>query len=91
MEKTPPVGKPTKGPDTTVPLNWKAISEAQLDALLNKAKSGRDPAAAKQLIEYFYRRIHANEPYNQTVLLEYLHHAFGKIVEGQTPGQAFGI
>jgi hypothetical protein len=77
--------------DRTVTLTWKDISDADLRAALAGAKSGSDPAAAMRLIEYFHRRIHDNLPYDQTILLEFLDHVFGGIIEGRKPGDALGL
>lgn len=77
--------------DRTVKLTLRDISEADLRAALASVKGGFDPAASMKLIEYFYARIHDNLPYDQTILLEYLEHAFGKIVDGVRPDHAFGI
>ena len=77
--------------DRTLKLKWKDISDAELHAALESVKGGSDPAASMKLIEYFFRRIHDNQSYNQTILLEFLDHIFGKIVDGQQPDHAFGL
>ncbi len=77
--------------DRTVKLTWKDISEAELRALVASATSGSDPAASMRLIEYFYRRMHDNLPYDQTILLAYLEHAFGRLLDGQPADRAFGL
>lgn len=77
--------------DRTVKLTWKDISESELRAALSGAKTGTDPAAAMKLIEYFHKRIHDNLSYDQTILFEYLVHAFGGIVDGQSADRALGL
>ena len=77
--------------DRTVKLTWKDISDAELRAVLARVKGGSDPVASMKLIEYFYRRIHDNLPYDQTILFEYLDHVFGRIIDGQPPDRAFGF
>ncbi len=91
MTKTRSDGKRKSDVDRTVKLTWKDISEVELRAALVGAKSGSDPAASMKLIEYFYKRIHESLPYEQTILLEYLDHALGRIVDGQSADRAFGI
>lgn len=91
MQKTRNEGERKLDADRTVKLTWKEVSEAELRAALASAKSGSDPAAAIKLIEYFYKRIHDNLPYNQTILFEYLDHAFGGIVDGRPVDSAFGL
>jgi hypothetical protein len=77
--------------DRTVKLTWPDTSEADLRAALASVKGGFDASASMKLIKYFYARIHDNLPYDQTILLEYLEHAFGKIVDGVQPNHAFGF
>jgi hypothetical protein len=67
------------------------MSDADLRATLTRARSGADPGAAMQLIEYFHRRIRDNLPYDRTILFEYLEHVFGRIVDGERPDRAFGF
>ena len=83
MQKTRNEGERKSDVDRTVKLTWKEVSDADLRAALAGAKDGSDPAASMKLIEYFYRRIHDNLPYDQTILFEYLDHVFGRIVEGE--------
>lgn len=91
MPKTRNEGERKSDVDRTVKLTWKEVSEAELRAALASAKGGSDPAAAMKLIEYFYRRIHDNLPYDQTILFEYLDHALGGIVDGRAADSAFGL
>lgn len=77
--------------DQTVKLKWKDVPEMELHAALASVTGGFDPAASMKLMEYFYRRIHDNLPYDQTVLCAYLDHVFGKMVDGQPPDIAFGF
>jgi hypothetical protein len=77
--------------DRTVKLTTKDISDAELRAALASAINGGDPAASMKLIEYFYRRLHDNLPYEQTILFEYLDHVFGRIVDGEQPDRALGL
>lgn len=73
-------------------LKWRNLTDAELISALAAAKLGSDPVAARTLIEYFYQRIHSGERYNERVLLEYLDHAFGKIIEDkQSADHAFGF
>ena len=91
MAKSQNEGERKSAVDRTVSLTWKDISEAELRAALAGAKSGSDSAASMKLVEYFYKRIHDNLPYEQTILFEYLDHAFGRIVDGQPADRAFGF
>ncbi len=91
MKKTGNEGGRKSNADQTVKLTWKDLSEAELRAALAGVKSGSDPAASMKLIEYYYKRIHDNLPYDQTILFEYLDHVFGRIVEGQPADRAFGL
>ena len=91
MKKTRKEGGLKSDVDQTIKLTWKDISEAELRAALGGVKSGSDPAASMKLIEYFYKRIHDNLPYDQTILFEYLDHVFGGIVNGQPADRAFGL
>lgn len=77
--------------DRTVKLTSKDISQADLRAALASVKSGSDSSASMKLIEFFHRRFHDNLPYDQMILFEFLDHVFGKIVDGETPDQAFGF
>ena len=77
--------------DRTLKLKWKDISEAELQATLERAKAGSDPAASMELIEYFYRRIHDNLAYDQTILLAFLDHVFGEILDGKQPDRVLGF
>lgn len=77
--------------DRTVKLTWKDISEAELHALLAGVTSGSDPTASMRLVEYFYKRIHDNLPYDQTILFAFLDHVFGRLVDGQPADRAFGF
>lgn len=77
--------------DRTVKLTWKEISETDLRLALAGVKSGSDPAAARKLLEHFYRQIHGNLPYDQVILLEFLDCVFGRIVEGQEPNRVLGF
>jgi hypothetical protein len=81
----------TTAVDRTVKLTWKDISEAELRAALADAKGGSDPRASLRLIEYFHRRIRDNLPYDQTILFEYLEHAFGRIIDGEPADRALGL
>ena len=71
---------------------WQDVSDADLNGALAAVKHDFDPVAARTLIEYFYERIHNNDPYNEKVLLEFLDHAFGKIIkENRSLDIAFGF
>jgi len=91
MNKTHDGDRKKADVDRTVQLTSKDISQADLRAALASVKGGSDPAASMKLIEYFYRRIHDNLPYDQTILFEYLDHVFGRIVDGQPADRAFGF
>jgi hypothetical protein len=91
MESTRDKGPRKSDADQTVKLTWKDISDEELRAALARAKSGSDPAASMKLIEYYHRRIRDNLPCDQMILFEFLEHAFGRMVEGQLPDQAFGF
>ena len=77
--------------DRTLRLKWKDISEAELRATLESVKGGSDPAASMKLIEYFYRQIHDNQSYDQTILLAFLDHIFGEILDGRQPDHVLGF
>jgi len=73
-------------------MKWQDVSESDLKGALSSVVYGHDPVATRNLIEYFYERIHNGTPYNECVLREYLDHAFGKIIEdGWTADHAFGF
>lgn len=73
-------------------MKWLDVTEADLNDALAAVKYGHDPDAARNLIEYFYERIRSGERHNERVLLEFLDHAFGKIVEDNwSPNHAFGL
>jgi len=91
MENTRKEGGRKSDVDRTVKLTWKDISEAELRALLAGVTSGSDPAASMRLVEYFYKRIHDNLPYDQTILFAFLDHVFGRLVDGQPADRAFGF
>jgi hypothetical protein len=91
MKETDQKSQRERDVDRTVKLKWKDIPEIELHAALARVTVGFDPAESMKLIEYFYRRIHDNLPYDQTVLFAYLDHAFGKIVSGEQPDIAFGF
>jgi hypothetical protein len=70
---------------------WLNDSDDYLNWTLAAAKRGRR-VSALNLIQHFYSRIHGGERYNTQVLLEYLDHAFGKILnEGSSADHAFGL
>jgi hypothetical protein len=91
MEKNRRDDNRASAADRTVKLTWQDISEAELRAALADVKRGADPAASLRLIEYFYRRLRDNLPYDQTILFEYLEHAFGRIVDGEPADRALGL
>lgn len=91
MEKTRKLGERKSDADRTVKLTWQDLTEAELRAALAAMKSGADPAASRRLIEYYYKRIHDNLPYDQTILFDFLDHALGAIVNGQPADRAFGL
>jgi hypothetical protein len=84
-------GKRRFDADRTTKLTWQELSHEELRAALAGAKSGSDPRAAMKLIGYFHGRIRDNLPYDQTILLEYLLHAFGRIVDGLPADRALGL
>lgn len=80
--------------ESDVPLNmrWRDISAGDLRAALAEIKHGFDPDAARNLITYFHEHMREGVEFNQEVLLDYLYHAFGKIVvEGWSADHAFGL
>lgn len=77
--------------DRTVKLTWKEISEADLRLALAGVQADSDPAAARKLLEYFYRQMHGGLPYDQAILLEFLDCAFGRIVAGEEPNRVLGF
>ena len=91
MNKTHEGNQKKSDVDRTVQLTSKDISQADLRAALASVKGGSDKFTSIRLIEYFHRRFHDNLPYDQAILFEFLDHAFGRIVGGETPDQAFGF
>jgi hypothetical protein len=72
--------------------NSERISDHDLKGALTAVKYGYDPVAALNLIEYFHKKISEDGAYHTPFLLEYIHHAFGKIVEeGWSADHAFGL
>lgn len=68
------------------------ISDADLKGALAAVTYGHDPVAALNLITYFYQRIDNNSPFNEQILFDFIHHAFGKIVnDGVSADHAFGF
>ena len=73
-------------------MTWHDVSDDDLNSALAAVKYGHDPDSALKLVQYFYERIHHGESYNEPVLLEYLHHTFGKIIEDEcSANHAFGF
>lgn len=73
-------------------MKWRDVSDADLNGALAAVMYAHDPVAAKNLIEYFYERIHHGEGYNERILHELLNHAFGKVIEENwTLDRAFGF
>ena len=73
-------------------MKWGDVTNADLEGALLAIKYGHDPVAAKNLIEYFYERIHGGASFNERVLHGFLDHAFGKVaIEGWSADQAFGL
>lgn len=56
------------------------LSASDLRRYLADVIVGKNPAAARALIGYFYWRIENYEDYDRDVLHEYLRHAFGRIL-----------
>lgn len=55
-------------------------------------KNDYEPFAARSLIEYFHERFREGYPYNERVLLEFVAHAFAKMIEENwTADHAFGL
>jgi hypothetical protein len=68
------------------------VEAANLQGYLAFVKYGHDPEAARDLMKYFHERITKGLPFNQPVLLEYLGHAFGQILnENKSADEAFGL
>jgi len=73
-------------------MKWLDVADADLNSALAAVKYGHDPVAAKNLIEYFHERFKDGLPYNERILIEFLGHAFGKIIEeGSSADHAFGL
>lgn len=96
MKADPPeIGNPaTVMPDTygqTNTMKYSNVTDAELNGALAAVIHGHDEVAARSLVEYFHERIHQGEAFNERVLLEYLDHAFGRIVAGKSADVAFGF
>ncbi len=73
-------------------MKWHDVVNSELNGALAAVKYGHDPVAAKNLIEYFLERFRDGSHYNEHILLEFLDHAFGKIIEeGWSADHAFGL
>lgn len=74
------------------PTKWGEMTGDDLKGALVAVIHGHDPVAARNLIECFHERMRDDQTYDERVLLEYVHHAFTKIVkENWTADQAFGL
>lgn len=73
-------------------MEWHVATERDLMGALAAAMYGHDPDAARNLIQYFHERFQDGGPYNNRVLIQFLTHAFGKIItEGWSADHAFGL
>lgn len=73
-------------------MKWNDVKDADLEGALAAVMHGYDPIAARSLIEYFHERLCDGLPYNERVLIEFIGHSFGKIVEDDwCADHAFGL
>jgi hypothetical protein len=73
-------------------MKWLDVTDGDLQGALAAIKHGFDPDAARNLIAYFHEHMREGVDFNQQVLLDYLYHAFGKIIEdGWSADHAFGL
>ena len=73
-------------------MKWAAVPDADIRGALNVVLHAHDPAAAKNLIEYFHERFSNEMPYNEEVLLAFVKMAFRRMAEdGWSADHAFGL
>ncbi|HMV21143.1 MAG TPA: hypothetical protein PKL28_11205 [Rhodocyclaceae bacterium] len=73
-------------------MKWCDVKDADLNGALAAVKYGHDPVAAMNLIEYFHERFKGDFPYNERILIEFIGHAFSKIIEDRWGADhAFGL
>ncbi len=71
---------------------WEGVTRPDLDAALAAVMYSHDPVAARNLIEYFHDQVLDLSGPNTDVLLAYIRHAFGRIVDdGKSADVAFGL
>jgi hypothetical protein len=93
-----PMGRPKKDkPQEEMPeakpfFEWPDVTDRELNEALTLIKHGFDPVAANSLMTYFYERMREGWDYNEQILIDYLLHAFGKIIDhGWSADHAFGF
>ena len=68
------------------------VSDSDLRGALNEVMYGFDSEAAFGLISYFHERMLEGGNFDERILLDFVYHAFGKIVkDGYSADQAFGL
>ncbi|MHB1214230.1 MAG: hypothetical protein ACYCY9_04495 [Thiobacillus sp.] len=71
---------------------WSGVTREDLEGALMVVMHGQDPVAARNLIEYFHEHVLDPNAPDIDVLLAYIRHAFGRIVEdGKSADVAFGL
>lgn len=74
-----------------VEMRWADVTRDDLNAALASLKTGHDPEAARNLIEYFHERMSNGFQYDESILRDLVAHAFAGIIAGKTADQAFGL
>lgn len=73
-------------------MKWSNVTDSDLNGALAAIKYGYDPTAARNLIEYFHGQFESGDAFNEKILIEFLSHAFRKIVQdGWSADHAFGL
>ncbi len=73
-------------------MKWADVTDADIRGALNAVLHAHNPAAAKNLIEYFHERFSNEMPYNEEVLLAFVKMAFRRMAEGGwSADHAFGL
>lgn len=68
------------------------VTDKDLYGALAAVMHGFDPVAAHNLVRYFHDCLQDGRPYNEQILLDYVYHAFGKIInEKVSADHAFGF
>lgn len=66
-------------------------TDAELWANLATIQHGFDPEVTRRMVEYFFQRLDEGIDFNERILHQWLHHAFGLIRKGHSAKAAFGF